>query len=194
MKAFIIYLFIKCYRLFIRIETHKQFDLEALRQPIIFAFWHEIILFLSFAKPKRRNKINILISTHKDGRLASDIIQYFGLKNIGGSSNRNPTKALFKMIKTIKKLEDVGITPDGPKGPRRKLKKGIVELAYLTKSPIVPIVCIPSNAWRVRSWDRMIIPKPFSKLTFIFLKPIYVKSKEEFEQKAKFIEDILNEY
>ncbi len=193
MKAFVLYVILKIYRLVIKVKTDVSFDIENYPQPLIFAFWHESILFLSFAKPKKRT-INILISTHKDGKLASDVVKYFNLGTVGGSSNREPTKAFFAMLKSIKNNKtDIGITPDGPKGPRRKLKRGIIELAYLSKMPIVPIVCCTTNAWRVHSWDRMLIPKPFSTVVFKFLNPLCVNSKDEFDQKAEELETLLNE-
>jgi len=193
MKSFFIYLLLRFYRLLIKIKIEHDFDIEHYPSSLIFAFWHEIILFLPFAAPKKRD-ISILISTHKDGRLASDVIRYFGLGNIGGSSNREPTKAFLEMLKFIKDGKDIGITPDGPKGPRRKLKKGVVELAYLSNSPVVVVVCEVSKKWRINSWDKMIIPKPFSTVTFRFLNPIFVKDKKEFKEKSELIENKLNEY
>ncbi len=193
MKSLFLYLFLRLYRIFVKIETKSDFNVEQYPSSLIFAFWHETILFLPFAAPKQRD-IAILISTHKDGRLASDVIKRFNLNNIGGSSNREPTKAFLEMLKHIKSGKDIGITPDGPKGPRRKLKKGVVELAYLSKCPVVPVSCYASNAWRVNSWDKMIIPKPFSKITFHFLKPIDINKKSEFELKSKSIEKGLNEF
>ncbi len=192
MKSFLLYWAIKIYRLLIKIEIKQEFNIEAYSSPIIFVFWHETILFLSFAAPKNR-EIAILISTHKDGQLASDTIKHFGLKNIGGSSNRNPMKAFLEMLKWIKSGKDIGITPDGPKGPRRTMKKGAIELAYLSKCPIVAISCDASNAWRVNSWDRMIIPKPFSTITFHICKPISILNKKEFKEKSNLIERQLNE-
>ncbi len=194
MKVFLFYLLLRLYRIFISIKVEYEFDIQNYPKPVIFAFWHEIILFLPFAAPKRRN-VDILISTHKDGRFASGIIRYFGLGTIGGSSNREPTKAFLSMLKKIKQNKnDIGITPDGPRGPRRKLKYGVVELAYLSKSYIVPVTCKTSNAWRVNSWDKMIIPKPFSKVVFKFSEPIYINSKDEMKSKSKILEDRLSAF
>ncbi len=192
MKSFLLYLLLRIYRMLIKIDIKHDFDIENYPSSLIFAFWHETILFLSFAAPKKRD-IYILISTHRDGRFASDVIKYFGLGTIGGSSNREPTKAFLEMLRFIKKGKDIGITPDGPKGPRRKLKEGVVELSYLSKCPVVTVSCRATRVWRVNSWDRMFIPKPFSKLTFHFSKPINVKNKEEFESKKELIESNLNE-
>ena len=194
MKAFLFYLLLRFYRILISIKVEDTLNLQTYSKPVIFAFWHETILFLPFAAPRRRS-VDILISTHRDGRFASDIIKYFGLGTIGGSSNREPAKAFLSMLKKIKQSKnDIGITPDGPKGPRRELKYGVVELAYLSKSPIIPIVCKTSSAWRVNSWDRMIIPKPFSKVVFKFLEPIYINSKDELKSKSKILEDRLSAF
>ncbi len=181
---------IKIYAKLCKIEVEYEQPIE--REPSIFAFWHEIILFLPFAHDRNR-KMNILISTHRDGLLASYTIKYFGLGTIGGSSHRNPQKAFMQMLKAIKNGISIGITPDGPKGPRRKAKKGVIELAYLSKKPIYPVIGKFSSYYRLNSWDKFIIPKPFSKITFIYKKPIHVNKKSEFNKKTKELEESLNE-
>lgn len=182
MKAFIFYILLRFYRLFLRIEIIQEYPINSINTPIIYAFWHESILFLPFVY--LGNNLNVLISTHKDGKFASDIIKYFGIGTIGGSVNRNPKKAFLEMLRLIKhKGCDIGITPDGPRGPRRKAKLGVLELAYFSGYPIVAIAFEPSRAWRLNSWDRFAIPKPFSTVRFIYKKPIYIKSKDEISSK-----------
>ncbi len=193
MKSFLLYLLIKAYRTTIKIEVISEFDVSNYPDTLIFAFWHESILFLPFATPEKRN-IHVLISTHRDGLLASKAISHFGLKSIGGSSNRNPEKAFKEMLKKINEGADIGITPDGPRGPRRKVKKGVLKLAYLSKKGIVAVSCTPSNCFRLNSWDRMLIPKPFSRLTFRLHEPIFINTKEEIESKAIQLERLLNGY
>ncbi|AEA34255.1 lysophospholipid acyltransferase family protein [Hippea maritima] len=190
-KAYIIYLSLKLYGKTCKIELINE-GLRDYKKPVILAFWHEVILFTPLAYDKTR-EIKILQSTHKDGVLASMVINKFGLKTVWGSSNREPLKAFRSMVKEIKSGYSIGITPDGPKGPPRKLKKGILELAYLTKAPIVPVVGKFSNYFRINSWDKMIIPKPFSRVKYILKEPIFISSKDEFEDKARLIERILNE-
>ncbi len=189
-KALILYMFIRFYTKLCKVEI--KYEQPIGYEPSIFAFWHEIILFLPLAHDKKR-RMDILISTHKDGLLASYTIKCFGLGTIGGSSHRNPQKAFMEMLKTIKDGVSVGITPDGPKGPRRKIKKGVVELAYLSKKPIYPVIGKFSSCYRLNSWDRFIIPKPFSRITFTYKKPIYVSKKSEFDEKIKELEEALNE-
>ncbi len=192
MIAFVFNLILRIYRLFLKIKVVQQYPLESIDTPIIYAFWHESILFLPFAYSG--NNLSILISTHRDGKLASNVIKYFNMKTIGGSVNRNPKKAFLEMLKSIKNdKSNIGITPDGPRGPRRKAKKGVLELAYFSGCPIMPIAFNPSNAWRLNSWDNFAIPKPFSTVTFVFKKPIYVKSKEEINTKMYELENQLNE-
>ena len=189
-KALILYTLIQLYSNLCTIEV--KYEETVPDEPVIFAFWHEIILFLPFAHSKKR-KLKILISTHRDGLLASHTIKYFGLGTIGGSSNRNPEKAFREMLKELKRGISIGITPDGPKGPRRVAKRGVVELAYLSKRPIYPVVGKYYGCFTLNSWDRFIIPKPLSKMEFIYKKPIYVNNKSEFDKKTKILEEVLNE-
>ncbi len=195
MKYFLLSVLVRIYSFFIRIDKRFEFDVLNYDSSLIFAFWHENILPLINVFSKLTNKdirhISVLISTHKDGRLISNVIRHFNIQTIDGSSNRQPVKSFLKMLKKIND-QDIVITPDGPRGPRRKLKKGVIELAYLSKRPIVPVACVSKNAWRIGSWDRMVIPKPFSKMTIYFFNPIYVNSKDEFDEKIQIIEDMLN--
>jgi len=192
MIPFVFNVFLRFYRLFLRIKIIQECPIKSINTPIIYAFWHESILFLPFVY--LGSNLNVLISTHKDGKLASDVIRYFKMGTIGGSVNRNPKKAFLEMLRLIKsKGCDIGITPDGPKGPRRKAKLGVLELAYFSGYPIVPIAFNPSSAWRLNSWDRFAIPKPFSTVTFIYKEPIFIKSKEDIAEKVAELENKLND-
>lgn len=175
----------------LRIELRTDFDVERYPDSLIFAFWHEYILFLPFVAPRSR-KIDILISTHRDGLLASRVIRYFGLGTVGGSSHRQPRKAFLEMLSRLRSGVDIGITPDGPKGPRRELKDGVVELAYLGGKGVVCLCMKASRCWRVGSWDRMAIPKPFSKVEFRMFAPVFVHNKGEFSQFRRTLKDRLN--
>lgn len=178
MLAFIFYIFLRFYRLFLHVEIIEEVPIKSIEKPIIYAFWHESILLLPFIY--LGDNVKVLISTHKDGKLASDVIKYFDMGTIGGSVNRNPKKAFLEMLRLIKIEKcDIGITPDGPKGPRREIKLGVLELAYLSRSPIIAIAFGAKNVWRLNSWDKFVIPKPFSTITFIYRKPIFVNSKDE---------------
>jgi len=165
--------------------------MDSYKTPVIYAFWHNSILLLPFARDKRR-KIKILISTHADGKLASGVIKYFNLGTVGGSSHRNPQKAFREMVKALRDGYDIGITPDGPKGPAKKVKRGVIELAYITKAPIIPVVLSVNAAWYLNSWDGFIIPKPFSSVKYSLLEPIYIKNKDEMDKKSKELENALN--
>jgi len=190
LQALLLYILIKIYSKLCKIEVKYEETIPD--EPAIFAFWHEIILFLPFAHSKER-RMKILISTHRDGLLASHTIKYFGLGTVGGSSHRNPQKAFREMLKELKSGISIGITPDGPKGPRRMAKRGVVELAYLSKRPIYPVVGKYYGCFTLNSWDRFIIPKPLSKMVFIYKKPIHVNDKSEFDEKTKLLEKALNE-
>ncbi|MCD6432939.1 MAG: lysophospholipid acyltransferase family protein [Sulfurimonas sp.] len=137
-------------------------------EPTIFACWHGELLMLPYLYSHYRKTphAKVLISSHFDGELISKTIKYFGLGTLAGSSNRNAARVLIQGIKTIKEGYDIGITPDGPKGPRHKVADGIIVMAQKTKAKIVLVEIKPTKYWQLNSWDRFTIPKPFGVLHY----------------------------
>jgi len=137
-------------------------------EPIIFACWHGELLMLPYLYKHYRKTphAKVLISPHFDGELISQTIKYFGLGTLAGSSDKNPARVLIQAIKTIKEGYDIGITPDGPKGPRHQVADGIVVMAQKTGAKIVLVEIKPSRFWQLNSWDKFTIPKPFGKLHY----------------------------
>jgi hypothetical protein len=190
MWTFLIFLLLKFYRLFFKVEVSWSFNKGDIHSPVIYVFWHGNMFVPPFLYKEKC--IKTLISTHHDGRVAAQIMHFFDIGNIPGSSHRNPQQAFKRMIKAIKEENcDIVITPDGPKGPYHQMKKGVVELAYLTKVPIIPIRVRYKRAWQLKSWDKFFIPKPFSKVDVKFLEPIYVNDKQDIERINSFIGSIL---
>jgi lysophospholipid acyltransferase (LPLAT)-like uncharacterized protein len=109
-----------------------------------------------------------------DGEYIARFIQRFGFGAIRGSSSRGGARALVEMIKTVRKEYPMGFAVDGPRGPRYEVKPGPVILAKKSGNPIVPFVIETRHHWQVKSWDRMQIPKPFTKAITIVGAPIYV--------------------
>ena len=137
-------------------------------EPIIFACWHGELLMIPYLYFRFRKipHANVLISPHFDGKLISKTIKYFRLGTISGSSNRNPARTLIQAMKSLKEGYDIGITPDGPKGPRGEVADGIMVMAQKTKAKVVLIRIKPTKFWQLSSWDKFIIPKPFGTLHY----------------------------
>ena len=154
-------------------------------EQIIFACWHGELLMLPYLYKHYRKvpHAKVLISDHFDGLLISKTIRYFGLGTIAGSSNRNAARVLIQGIKTIKEGYDIGITPDGPKGPRHSVSDGVIVMAQKTKAKIVLVEIKPSSFWQLNSWDKFTIPKPFGKIDYYSTQPIDVSSMELQEAK-----------
>jgi len=135
---------------------------------VIFACWHGELLMLPYLYKHYRKTphAKVLISSHFDGDLISRTIKYFGLGTLAGSTNRNAARVLIQAIKTIKEGYDIGITPDGPKGPRREVADGIIVMAQKAGAKIVLVEIKPTKFWQLDSWDKFIIPKPFGVLHY----------------------------
>ena len=134
----------------------------------IFAVWHGDLLMLGQLYRRYRKRVHgkVLISDHFDGRLISRTISYFGFETIVGSTSKRAVGALIEAIRALREGYDVGITPDGPRGPRHQVGSGIVKMAQKTGAPIVLVSIVPSSYWEFASWDRFKIPKPFGTLRF----------------------------
>lgn len=151
----------------------------------IFACWHGELLMLPYLYLKYRKTPNakVLISSHFDGMLISKTIKYFGLDTIQGSTNRNATRVLMQAIRALKEGFDIGITPDGPKGPRHEVAEGVIAMAQKTNAKIILIKIKPTRFWQFNSWDKFIIPKPFGTLYYYADEPIDVTSLDMKEAK-----------
>ena len=139
----------------------------------IWPLWHETILMSVWYH--RDQDVHVMISASRDGELISRVARFFGYTAVRGSSHRGGKEALLELTSYLKSGKRCAITPDGPRGPRRELKPGVLSLARVTGAPVVPFAFAAEHCWRLRSWDRFIIPKPFSRAVFVYGNPIRVK-------------------
>ncbi len=160
---------------------------------VIIAMWHGKMFTAVYFFPKKlRKKMYPLVSQSKDGELIAYILKKQGFKTeIRGSSSRGGLKALSTMVKKLNEGSIVLITPDGPRGPRRELKDGIILVAQKTNSPIVGMSFIAEKVKVFNSWDKFELPLPFSKIKIVFSKPYIVDSKDLAIHKKR-IEKLLN--
>ncbi len=171
-----------------RVENLAWFQNSA-PEPFIFVFWHNRTMLIPVAwnrylSSSGRPVGKALTSTSRDGELLAQFIGRFGVGHVRGSATRRGSTALRELARWLAKGHDVGITPDGSRGPMYEIKPGLVLLAQLSGKRILPISFEYSSAWRLKSWDRFFIPKPFSKVTFIVGNPFEVRrtgTPDEFE-------------
>ena len=152
------------------------------RQPVILSHWHEFIPYILMLSPPL---ISVLNSSHADARILGNASRFVGARPIWGSSNRNPLSSLRQLKAEIDAGRHVLITPDGPRGPARQMALGPVALAQLTSRPIMLFACHASSCWRLRSWDRTQIPKPFSHVTIYWSDEMIMPRTKDKNEQAK---------
>jgi hypothetical protein len=166
----------------IYLTSRKHFDMpQAIPQePVIFACWHGNLLLQPFLYYQFRKipKAKVLISEHFDGQLIAGVIDFFGLGTIHGSTTRGGAKVLIQGLKSLSDGFDIGITPDGPKGPRYTVSDGVVVMAQKRQAKVIVYSCVPSSFWQLGSWDRFVIPKPFCTLNFYASEPLDLDGME----------------
>lgn len=149
----------------------------------LFAFWHNRLLMLPYFYEKffPGRKLTVMISMSRDGEIIANTAARFGVEAARGSSSRSGIKAFVGMVRKMKSGSwDVGITPDGPRGPRYSLNPGVFQLAQGGDIPIIPIRCTFEKKWVLRkSWDRFQIPKPFTRCELVIDEPVYLASGAE---------------
>ena len=163
-------------------------------EPFILAFWHGRILMMPYAW-RRGVAIRMLISQHRDGQIIARTVSHFGIETVAGSSSRGGSAALRAMLKSLKAGQCVGITPDGPRGPRMQATDGVAQLARLSGAPVIPCSFSARRRRVVGSWDRFVVALPFSQGIFLWGEPIRVAADagpEQIDQARRAIEDSLN--
>ncbi|MCU0588472.1 MAG: lysophospholipid acyltransferase family protein [Syntrophobacteraceae bacterium] len=161
----------------------------------IYCSWHQR-WYAGITLMPRRGPISIMVSQSQDGDFISEMIMGLGWRVARGSSSRGGMKALRELLGYIRQGVAVGHIVDGPRGPFGQVKPGLLTLAQLSGMPIVPMVISPQSKWTFRSWDRFMIPKPFSRILIRFDEPVHVPRKLDeagFEALRHAIEDRLRQ-
>ncbi len=162
-------------------------SLRATRTPFVFTLWHGQMLPLLWHH--RNQGIAVLVSEHKDGEVIARLLTLMGYSLVRGSTSRGAGRALLGLVRTLREGTDIGVTPDGPRGPRHKFAPGAAIAAYRAQAPILPIVAHVDRYWKLRTWDGFIIPKPFARVTIAYGDPTWVTAsspREAADHTARF--------
>jgi lysophospholipid acyltransferase (LPLAT)-like uncharacterized protein len=194
------YYLLRCYLFLLRIRVlGEEIALGCLSDygRLIVAVWHQRLLSAVTYVMKFRNfEPIIMISRSKDGELATRLARRFGLVPVRGSSSKGGTAALFAVTEALKTYPAVIHIVDGPRGPKGVVKPGLISMARVSGAVILPVVISARKAWILGSWDRFLIPKPFSEVTIEWGRPFVVprdSDPESCEELRREIETSLSE-
>ena len=146
------------------------------RRPHVFLLWHEALLPLLWQH--RGQGVVIVVSEAREGQYLADLALSLGYGAVRGSSTRGGARALLGAVRELQEGRSVAFTPDGPRGPRRELKPGVLAAAQRGQATVVPIHAEAERAWRLHSWDRFVIPKPAARVTVRYGRPFEVEPGE----------------
>ena len=177
-------------------EVHPEIPRSLRERKIhgIGAFWHGRLLMMPLAY--KGEKLSFLVSPHRDGQIVGRALERFGFQAILGSTNRKGFAAFKQMLKASREGSDIALVPDGPRGPRYRVQIGVIELAKLTGRPVVPMTFSASRRKTFNTWDRFLLPYPFSRGVFIWGEPVCVDSdgdRTHMEERRALLERRLNE-
>ncbi|MDA0834876.1 MAG: lysophospholipid acyltransferase family protein [Planctomycetota bacterium] len=154
----------------------------------LFAVWHDLMLVPIFAGPQKY--MASLVSKHQDGSYLAQSLERLGMMTVRGSSTRGGAAAIRRMM-DVTKHKHITITPDGPQGPRRKMKAGMVFLASQTGRAIIPTGHSATRCWRIQGrWTDLMVPKPFSKFYLLTGDPIHVPPDISREEVRYYVERV----
>ena len=157
--------------------------LKARDRRFIYAFWHQRQVFFTWAH--RGVGAAVLVSRSKDGEMIAETMRLSRIGAVRGSSSRGGAAAVRQLMEVLQSGLDIGITPDGPKGPAREVKEGVLFLAQKLGAPIVPISNAVSNKLEIKkAWDRFQVPLPFGRAAVAYGEPIEVGPDDDVAAKA----------
>ena len=175
-------------------ETEERYICENPGKGLLYASWHRGLMYFIYFY--RNQQFVVMASASKDGELAAQTVIRHGWIAVRGSSSFRGSEALREMIPYFKKGHRGGLVVDAPLGPPCVSKIGIVVMARMTGLPIVPVMWSADRYWRLKSWDRTIIPKPFSRIVFFYPQTLLTvpprATKEECEQYRQLLDETLN--
>jgi lysophospholipid acyltransferase (LPLAT)-like uncharacterized protein len=187
-------LMLRLLRLSVRLRFHGEATIrswESGGQRFLLAFWHRHLPLMRYAY--RGPRMSVLVSRSKDGELIARVMGHLGIGTSRGSSSRGGSAGLREMLRAARAGSDIAITPDGPRGPLREVQPGVVLLAAATGLPLIPVAIAASRARELRSWDRMPVPLPGSRVEVVYGEPLRLPRDARAEEWAPRLRDALNE-
>jgi len=180
--------------IFLTVKKRFHLPKSVPSDPFMVAFWHGKIMLSPYIYKRLRQKpkIGVIISDHFDGAIIANTMKYFDFDTIRGSSTKGAIKVLKESFKLVDKGFDIAITPDGPRGPFQSVADGIVAISQKKGMKIVAFNYKADSFWQLKSWDRFIVPKPFSRVDFYASEPFSVEGMSMDDAKA-LIKEKLNE-
>lgn len=167
--------------------------------PAIFAFWHECLplmpalcLIARDLPGYRRLPIHTLVSQHRDGRFIGEVVRRFGIEPVLGSTSKGGAAGIRNLLSLLNKGDLIGITPDGPRGPRRQAAAGVAQLAALAGVPVLPCGARTTPRIVTGAWDRMSVPLPFGR-GFMVCGPPIVVPRDGWQESLPCIEDAMTQ-
>jgi len=151
------------------VDGREHHDLAACG-PFVYALWHHALLPLLWWH--RHRGITLLVSRHRDGELLAGPAARLGYRLARGSSTRGGASGFRALLRDLGDGRVVAVTPDGPTGPARQVKSGVLRAAAVAGVPILPVTAVASRGWRLRTWDRLLVPGPFARVCVRYGTPL----------------------
>lgn len=194
----IIYRLIRLYSLTFRLRVENEgpwIDHIQAGGRVLLCTWHQhFFSFIRYFRNYRKFGPSLMISQSSDGELIAGVANLSGWHTVRGSSSRNGTAALRRMIQRLKKTGLAAHILDGPRGPAGIVKRGVIYLATGAEAVIVPVTAISEKAWYFKSWDRFMLPKPFSKVIIRYGDLIPAPNGDNddaVEEKRKYLQEMM---
>jgi lysophospholipid acyltransferase (LPLAT)-like uncharacterized protein len=143
-------------------------------EQVILAFWHNRVVMMPIPYQGRGRKVCIMNSQHRDGEIATRALERWGIRSVRGSATRGGAGGFLQLVNAFRDGYDLAVVPDGPRGPRYVVKRGVVHLGKATGAPIIPVTYAATRRRQLHNWDRFIIPLPFSHIVYIVGEPLDV--------------------
>jgi lysophospholipid acyltransferase (LPLAT)-like uncharacterized protein len=176
--------------------SKKNFHIkgEITQEQSIVVCWHGELLMSpqAYRYFHKKQLASGIISRHFDGEMIARVLRYFSIEPLRGSSSRGAAQVLREAFKALKKGNDLLVTPDGPRGPRHSISDGAIALAHKAKAPVLTVNYVPTSYWQLGSWDKFVIPKPFSTVDF-YLENVSLEGME-LDEARKFLSDKMLEH
>lgn len=167
---------------------------EISQEQSIVVCWHGELLISpqAYRYYHKKQIASGIISRHFDGEMIARILGFFSINPLRGSSSKGAKQVLLEAFRALKKGHDLLVTPDGPRGPRHVISDGAIALAHKAKAPVMVVNFMPASYWQLKSWDRFVIPKPFTKIE-IYIEQVSLEEMT-FEEARKYLTNKMLEH